>query len=246
MVVGFEKFKEAFKGFEDCYTIIGGTACDILMNDADLDFRATKDIDMILILENKYVEFTKVFWNFIKDGKYKCGWKNNPNTHFYRFTVPQAGYPAQIELFSRNNTSFKIDNEIIPIHINEDVSSLSAILLNDDFYNFMLQGRLTIDGVPILMAEYIIPFKMYAWLNLKDKKATGNHVNDKDLRKHKNDVFRLLQITKTDVAINITGEVKSAVATFLKEIENEELDLKQLPYTKKEALEIIGNLYGIQ
>lgn len=48
MVIGLEVFREAFKGYEDCYTIIGGTACDILMNNADLDFRATRDIDMIL------------------------------------------------------------------------------------------------------------------------------------------------------------------------------------------------------
>lgn len=51
---------------------------------------------------------------------------------------------------------------IIPIHIDDDTSSLSAILLNDDFYRFMLEGRETIDGVTILSAEYIIPFKMFA------------------------------------------------------------------------------------
>lgn len=29
MVIGLEAFREAFMGYEDCYTIIGGTACDI-------------------------------------------------------------------------------------------------------------------------------------------------------------------------------------------------------------------------
>ena len=52
MVIGLEAFREAFKGYEDCYTIIGGTACDILMNKANLDFRATRDIDMILLIES--------------------------------------------------------------------------------------------------------------------------------------------------------------------------------------------------
>lgn len=42
MVMGMETFREAFKGYEDCYTIIGGTACDILMDKANLNFRATK------------------------------------------------------------------------------------------------------------------------------------------------------------------------------------------------------------
>lgn len=40
MVNGFDSFREKFKGYGDCYTIIGGTACDILMNEAGLVLRA--------------------------------------------------------------------------------------------------------------------------------------------------------------------------------------------------------------
>ena len=29
MVNGFDSFREKFRGYEDCYTIIGGTACAI-------------------------------------------------------------------------------------------------------------------------------------------------------------------------------------------------------------------------
>lgn len=81
MVVGFESFREAFKGYEDSYTIIGGTACDILMDKADLDFRATKDIDMILLIDSRVEEFAKVFWDYIKAGGYRCGWKNSEQIH---------------------------------------------------------------------------------------------------------------------------------------------------------------------
>lgn len=51
MVTGIESFKEWFKGNESQYAIIGGTACDILMTEEGLDFRATKDIDLVLIIE---------------------------------------------------------------------------------------------------------------------------------------------------------------------------------------------------
>ena len=51
MVIGLETFREAFKGYEDCYTVIGGTACDILMYESELYFRATRDIDMIRLIE---------------------------------------------------------------------------------------------------------------------------------------------------------------------------------------------------
>ena len=33
MVTGIDSFKEWFKGFEEQYVIIGGTACDILMTE---------------------------------------------------------------------------------------------------------------------------------------------------------------------------------------------------------------------
>ena len=35
MVTGFEKFKEYFSGFEGMYTLIGGVACELLMDDTE-------------------------------------------------------------------------------------------------------------------------------------------------------------------------------------------------------------------
>lgn len=84
MVVGIDSFREKFKEYTDYYTIIGGTACDILLSEADLPFRATNDIDMILIMEDKFPEFANVFWEFIKEDGYKCGWKNDD---FYEFMM---------------------------------------------------------------------------------------------------------------------------------------------------------------
>lgn len=67
--------------------------------------------------------------------------------HFYRFTKPIDGYPVMIELFSRKpGYNLEVEEGIIPIHIDDDTSSLSAILLNDDFYDFMLKGRRVVDG----------------------------------------------------------------------------------------------------
>ena len=50
MFTGIDSIKEWFKGSEEQYAIIGGTACDILMTEEGLDFRATKDIDLVLII----------------------------------------------------------------------------------------------------------------------------------------------------------------------------------------------------
>ena len=56
------------------------------------------------------------------------------------------------------------------MHIDDEVSGLSAILLNDDYCHFLLDGRTEKDGISILDAEHIIPLKMKAWLDLKSKK----------------------------------------------------------------------------
>ena len=239
-------FIEKFKDYADCYTVIGGTACDILMTEAGTDFRATKDIDMILIMEARYKEFAHIFWEFIMEGGYRFGWKNSEKAHFYRFTEPRSGYPAMIELFSRepNYINF-IPDGIIPIHIDEDTSSLSAILLNDDYYKFMLTGRRVVSGISVLDTEHLIPFKMYAWLDLKDKKARGEHVNERDLKKHKYDVFRLLQIARRDNKIETNGIVRENIIRFMEEIRMENIPFIPLllPFEMQEALAYLGEIY---
>ena len=64
MVTGIDSFKEWFKDSEEQYAIIGGTACDILMTEEGLDFRATKDIDLVLIIEAVDANFGKKFWEY--------------------------------------------------------------------------------------------------------------------------------------------------------------------------------------
>ncbi len=70
MVAGIEKFREYFVAHKDQYAIIGGAACDLLFNAAGLDFRATKDTDILLFYlrhempnadKSTYFQYVKVF-----------------------------------------------------------------------------------------------------------------------------------------------------------------------------------------
>lgn len=248
MVSGFDSFRERFKGYEDCYTIIGGTACDILMSEVGLDFRATKDIDMILLIEERFAEFSAAFWKYIKDGGYTCGWKSSELPHFYRFTEPQtAGYPVMLELFSRR-PDFQIDHpevHLTPLPVSDEISSLSAIMLDDNYYQLMLAGRRTVDGVSVLSAEYLILFKMKAWLDLRQRKADGAHVNERDLKKHKNDVFRLFPLVEPSAQITVSPTVKEDVEQFIQAVQDEPVDLLQLGIEGVPLDEILRTLEGM-
>ena len=86
-----DKFKEYFHDYTDKYVIIGGTACDLMMEEAGLDFRSTKDIDIVLIIETLDKTFGKTFWNFIKDAGYNQVSTNPGTARFYRFCeLPKA------------------------------------------------------------------------------------------------------------------------------------------------------------
>ena len=58
---------------------------------------------------------------------------------------------------------------------------MSAILLDDDYYNFLKQGKVVVDGVTVLDAAYLIPFKAKAWIDLTNCKAAGEHIDSKNV-----------------------------------------------------------------
>ena len=91
--------------FRDKYILIGGTACDLAMESMGLNFRATKDLDIVLILEDLDVEFVNAFWSFIKEGQYKNRQKSTGKKLFYRFYDPES-------VISKRFTTFDIEGHV--------------------------------------------------------------------------------------------------------------------------------------
>lgn len=193
MVKGLDKFLKHFKGQESAYVLIGGTACDIWMSDNPVSFRATKDLDMVLIVEAVSPDFISLFWKFVGDGRYDITQNSKGQPRFYRFLKPkEAGYPAMIELFSRNNLELPEGIRCTPIPAGDDLSSLSALLLNDDYYHYIQTCRIIKEGCPIVPAHCLIPLKARAYLDLRRRKDEGvEAIDEDDIKKHRNDVFRL-------------------------------------------------------
>ncbi len=195
MVHGLEKFKEYFKNHTNQYVLIGGTACAILLNELGVSFRATKDLDIVLIVEALDSSFGLSFWKFIEDGGYEYRGKDPGKHQFYRFANPKdSSFPKMIELFSRpsSNVHLNFEHGLVPIHIDESIVSLSAILLNKVYYDALIQGKHALDGYSVIEIETVILFKIKAWLDLKERKTLKEKIDEKNIKKHKNDIFRLL------------------------------------------------------
>lgn len=218
MVKGLNIFQEYFASYPNNYVIIGGTACDILIEEAGFKPRATKDIYIILIVEALNAEFVKQFWQFIKDGNYERKEESNDGRKYYRFTKPEnTNFPFQLELFSRTPDLLTLheDAHLTPIPVDDDLSSLSAILLSDDYYYFMISHSMIEDGVHISNLEALICLKAKAYLEIVDRIAKGSTEDRKQLNKHKNDVFRLAVMLSADSSFELNENIKANMQAFV-------------------------------
>lgn len=251
MVKGIEKFKEYFKDFEGKYTLIGGVACGLLLDDAGLTFRGTLDFDIVLIVEAMDNLFGRAIWDFIKAGDYEIREKSNGEPEFFRFKNPKDDlFPKEIELFSRKSHVLEYDDSdrLTPIHISDEISSLSAILLDDEYYDFLTGGLTKVDEIQILNYTHIIPFKAKAWLDLKEKKNKGEHVDTKNINKHKNDVFRLSQLITGANSVVLSETIKADMGAFIDAMFKEDVDLKSLKIKgkKEDILKRLAAVYAIE
>lgn len=226
-VKGLDLFSERFADFKDAFILIGGAACDLWFTDQDLAFRATKDLDIVLILEQMNADFVARFHEFVKEGGYNEQQRNEDGPPgLYRFAKPgKDGFPCMLELFCREAPELDLDPEqrIVPVSM-EDAKSLSAILLYESYYHFLLahcresRGIMAADGIAL------IPFKARAWLDLTARKADGEDVKEKDIKKHRNDVFRLAITLPGESGDPLPDELASDVNAFLAEHDPESGD----------------------
>lgn len=86
---------------------------------------------------------------------------------------------------------------------------------------------------------------MRAWLDLCRRKNEGEHVNSGDTKKHKNDVFRLMNIINPDETINTPEMVRDDIRQFIMKIPQERINMKNigLDMELNEALNILKYMY---
>lgn len=205
MVRGLDIFKKYFEQYPENYVIIGGTACDIIIDEAGFVPRATKDIDIILVVEALNSAFVKQFWQFINDGKYQRREKSNDEREYYRFIKPDnKDFPHQIELFSR----------IPDVIVLEGDAHLTPIPVDDDYYHYIIEHSQIEDGLHHVNIEALICLKAKAFLEINERIEKGSKEDAKQLRKHKADVFRLTVMFTPESIFELPETIQDHVNQF--------------------------------
>ena len=232
--------------------LIGGTAATLAMEEAGLEFRATKDLDIVLHIEALSPAFGEVFWSFVEAGRYEIRQASDTGKPvYYRFQKPaDERFPVMLELFCRAPSGIKLaeGSHLTPIPIDEAVASLSAILLDDAYYEFILAGRKEVDGLPWVGEDRLIPLKASAWLDLGERQAKGERVDTRDIRKHANDVLRLSQLLSPEVRIPVAARIAEDLIRFLDGIEEDRsIDPKSIKLNNSvaEIVERIAQSYQL-
>ena len=98
------------------------------------------------------------------------------------------------------------------------------------------------------MVRGVEKFKIKAWLDLSERRENGEHIDSKNIKKHKNDIMRLGASIEKGQQLQISGRVREDVEIFMDKVKNEPIDLKNLNLrnvTFDEVMNSIKECYGL-
>ena len=239
MVRGLDLWKDYFAEYADHYVLIGGAACHWYEEEYAQNPRATKDLDLILVVESLSAEFGVKFWDFIKEGRYSSRQRGEDKHEYYRFMNPEdKRYPQQVELFSRQVDGLQLPEEarLEPIHIEDGVSSLSAILMDDAYYHFTIEHSTVYEGIHLANVEALICLKAKAFMDLQNRKNRGDNIDSDKIEKHKKDVIRLTALLSGDSVFELPESLQKDISDFCGSVQ---YDLPNIDFMKSAGL---GNM----
>ena len=193
---------------------------------------------MVLVLEHLDKEFIDAFWSFIKAGHYKCATRKDKEGQkkyvLYSFYDSLLEYPAQIELLSRPVEGLgNPENHNIEAIIMDDASYLSAIILEPDYYDYLIGHTEEKNGLRYASVDSIICLKVLAYLNLRDDKRNGKHVNDDDFNKHPRDVVMAAASLAVGDEFAVPGTIRDSISRFIEAVNVDDGVRKSLRETLK-------------
>lgn len=217
MVSGLDMFTRAFPAEEGGYVLIGGAAAWLWLEDSGLEARATKDLDIVVSLQAVEHGFADKVWAFVEAGRYTLRQREDGSLLRYRFSKPESSaHPAQVELFARAPFGVPEGQAVVPLEA-PGPSDLSAILLDDDYERVVRENQAVVRNAVCLTPEGIVLLKARAYLDLSARRAAGQAVDSRVVKKHASDVFRLANLLRADPPRGLVPGVVADLARFVEE-----------------------------
>lgn len=247
MARGVSHFAQYFAGDEAKYVLIGGVPTVLLLEENGLASRGTKDLDVVLCIEALTPDFGRKLWSYIEQGGYAIREQGPEPQRFYRFIKPMnSEFPQMLEFFAREPgfAPLAAGAHLTPVPLGEAIASLSAILLDDDYYAFIHAHKRVLDGLSIISEICLIPLKARAWLDLSARRAAGESIDEDDIRKHRKDVIRLSQLLSADASTQVPGPIAADLDRFLSALEADltAQQLKDLSVTVSSPTELTARI----
>lgn len=218
---GVKHFSDFFKDFETDYVIIGGVAASIIFEDNDLSFRATKDVDMV-ILTNNSITLNKKIAEYIRIGGFETKEASKNDPRYYRFSKPEnKEFPEIIEIFARNENKLELEEGqyIIPVN-NDEVEKLSAILLDDEYFNLIKDNvHKNENGYSIITPLATICLKARAYREMNERKKKDEKIDSKDIRKHRNDIIKLTVVLEEGNVLKLSKQASGDMKNIIQELD---------------------------
>jgi phosphorylcholine metabolism protein LicD len=220
MIHGLEHFRIRFAQYADNFILVGGVAAYLQLEEAGASrVRPTKDLDIVLMMKPTD-EFLKAFRDYVADGEYEIQKGDNGQATFYRFQKPKKNeFPVMLELFATAEKSFELfdSQHIIPITTPKGAESLSAILLDEEYFELIQIHAVLKNGINIIDEKALIPFKAKAYLEIKERKE-----DSKNWKKHRADIINLAVAFLTDDSkVELKGKVHTHFEQFIEQLRGE-------------------------
>ena len=229
---GLSHFEHYFKELKENYVVVGGFAT-IMLLDKELEDhgKATYDIDLVLLTTTSTQMADKIK-SYVKEGGYTIQKGQKEAYQYYRFVEPKvAGFAKEIELFANEEYGIELDEgqRIIPIDPEEGLYSLSAIMLDKEYFEMIKNNIVEIAGVPCSNPQATILLKVSAMYDLYHRK-------DKKWKKHRRDILKLALLLTGEERIVLTGRMIEDMSFFAKHLNT---------LTPKEIKQIVSGVVSI-
>ena len=169
-------------------------------------------------------------------------------------TLEDRAFPAQIELFSKVPEYVEVLEDVHIVHIPMEgyTSSFSAIIMDEAYYDFAIEHSEIVGDIRILKPEALIVLKAVAYNENLRRKEAGANVDQRDIDKHKKDVYRLAYVFDGSERFEVNETIKAQMKAFISEVEKSPIDGKNMFRGKgipamgtEEFTELLRGMFGV-